>query len=82
EVSGDIGLAPAADALGGRGDIVHAALAFRLAIGGWKFLYLSDQPRVALAKSEDKIKRGQYLVEGPGHCGECHTPRDALGGFK
>ncbi|MGO8658171.1 diacylglycerol kinase, partial [Rhizobium ruizarguesonis] len=29
----------------------------RLALGGWKFLYFSDQPRVALAKSDDKIKR-------------------------
>ena len=23
--------------------------------------------------------RGAYLVEGPGHCGECHSPRDLLG---
>src|SRR5690606_4778322 len=23
---------------------------------------------------------GQYLVEGPGHCGECHTPRNLAGG--
>ncbi|MDZ7601892.1 MAG: cytochrome c, partial [Hoeflea sp.] len=22
-----------------------------------------------------------YLVEGPGHCGECHTPRNLVGGF-
>lgn len=54
----------------------------RLALGGWKFLYFNDEPRVALANADDKLKRGQYLVEGPGHCGECHTPRDALGGFK
>lgn len=58
----------------------------RLALGGWKFLYLNDEPRVELAASDDpglgeKLKRGQYLVEGPGHCGECHTPRNALGGF-
>jgi mono/diheme cytochrome c family protein len=26
------------------------------------------------------VRRGQYLVEGPGHCGECHTPR-RLGGL-
>ena len=25
---------------------------------------------------------GRYLVEGPGHCGECHTPRDFTGGTK
>ncbi len=54
----------------------------RLALGGWKFLYFNDQPRVVLANADDKLRRGQYLVEGPGHCGECHTPRDTLGGFK
>jgi mono/diheme cytochrome c family protein len=25
--------------------------------------------------------RGAYLVEGPGHCAECHSPRDFLGGL-
>jgi mono/diheme cytochrome c family protein len=25
--------------------------------------------------------RGAYLVNGPGHCAECHSPRDALGGL-
>ncbi|WLR93613.1 c-type cytochrome [Shinella zoogloeoides] len=54
----------------------------RLALGGWKFLYLNDAPRVELADADDAVKRGQYLVEGPGHCGECHTPRDMLGGLK
>lgn len=53
----------------------------RLAVGGWKFLYFNDKPRVELAAADEKVKRGQYLVEGPGHCGECHTPRDAMGGF-
>ncbi|KWV50071.1 diacylglycerol kinase [Rhizobium altiplani] len=54
----------------------------RLALGGWKFLYFNDEPRVVLAANvDDKVKRGQYLVEGAGHCGECHTPRDRLGGF-
>ena len=53
----------------------------RIALGGWKFLYFSDAPRVTLDNPSDQVKRGQYLVEGPGHCGECHTPRNALGGF-
>jgi mono/diheme cytochrome c family protein len=53
----------------------------RLSLGGWKFLYYDDKPRVTLASADDKVKRGQYIVEGPGHCGECHTPRDPLGGF-
>jgi mono/diheme cytochrome c family protein len=54
----------------------------RLALGGWKFLYFNDKPRVDLANADAVVKRGQYIVEGPGHCGECHTPRDELGGFK
>ncbi|MDQ0422662.1 mono/diheme cytochrome c family protein [Peteryoungia aggregata LMG 23059] len=53
----------------------------RIALGGWKFLFFSDATRVELADASDMLKRGQYLVEGPGHCGECHTPRNALGGF-
>ena len=27
------------------------------------------------------VRRGQELVEGSGHCGECHTPRDRFGGL-
>jgi mono/diheme cytochrome c family protein len=26
--------------------------------------------------------RGAFLVEGPGHCGACHTPKTSLGGDK
>jgi mono/diheme cytochrome c family protein len=54
----------------------------RMTIGGWKLLFFDDQPRVQLASADAKVQRGQFLVEGPGHCGECHTPRNALGGLK
>ncbi len=54
----------------------------RLALGGWKFLYLNEAPRVELADADPVVRNGQYLVEGPGHCGECHTPRDMLGGLR
>lgn len=53
----------------------------RRALGGWKLLFFTDAPRVALAGADPQIERGQYLVEGPGHCGECHTPRNPIGGF-
>ena len=53
----------------------------RRSLGGWKLLFFTDQPRVALAGDDALIERGQYLVEGPGHCGECHTPRNPIGGF-
>lgn len=53
----------------------------RRGIGLWKRLYLDAAPAVALPASAPAAARaGQYLAEGPGHCGECHTPRDGLGG--
>ena len=55
----------------------------RRGLGLWKLLYLSDEPVVALAPdASEQARHGQYLVEGPGHCGECHTPRDFAGGLK
>lgn len=45
----------------------------------WNWLF-TDAPATTVdsAKPDDNtalIKRGAYLVEGPGHCGSCHTPR-------
>ncbi|PWJ92803.1 mono/diheme cytochrome c family protein [Mesorhizobium loti] len=55
----------------------------RRGIGLWKLLYLSDQPVVPFPDgTPDPVMAGRYLVEGPGHCGECHTPRDFAGGTK
>lgn len=57
-------------------------LPFRLrrGLGLWKLLYLSDAPVIDTGSADPKVKLGQYLVEGPGHCGECHTPRNLIGG--
>lgn len=55
----------------------------RRGVGLWKLLYLNSEPVVAFPQgTEDKVLQGRYLVEGPGHCGECHTPRDFAGGAK
>lgn len=53
----------------------------RRGVGLWKRLYLSRAPVVTLNGASEAVARGQYLVEGPGHCGECHTKRDRLGGL-
>ncbi|MEJ2535081.1 MAG: cytochrome c [Gammaproteobacteria bacterium] len=46
-------------------------------LGLWKRLYLDPGPVATLAADADPaVQRGRYLVEGPGHCGECHTPRN------
>ncbi len=49
-------------------------------LGGWKLLFLSDD--YALADVSDPlVEEGRYLVEALGHCAECHTERNALGGL-
>jgi len=50
-------------------------------IGLWKMLFLDPSPVLAAA-DDPLVARGRYLVEGPAHCGECHTPRNAIGGLQ
>jgi mono/diheme cytochrome c family protein len=51
----------------------------RLTLGVWKLLYL-DPSWVVAGDLTAEEQRGRYLAEALGHCGECHTPRTALGG--
>jgi len=53
---------------------------WRRPIGLWKLLYLEKGPLPPIPGADAQIERGAYLVNGPGHCGECHTPRNAIGG--
>ena len=52
----------------------------RRGIGLWKWLYAGNDTFVPDPAASDLLNRGAYLVQGPGHCGECHTPRNAIGG--
>jgi mono/diheme cytochrome c family protein len=36
---------------------------------------------VAFGPENEQWNRGAYLVNAPGHCAECHSPRDTLGGI-
>lgn len=53
----------------------------RAGIGLWKVLNLTSEPIIDVPTDSEKLQLGRYLVEGPGHCGECHTPRDWTGGL-
>lgn len=48
-----------------------------LAVWRWMFAPTPSPQEEAPAGGEGQAQllRGQYLVEGPGHCGACHTPR-------
>jgi len=53
----------------------------RAGIGMWKLLNLNSAYVVSFPGENGLLMRGRYLVEGPGHCGECHTPRNWSGGL-
>lgn len=54
---------------------------FRRGLGLWKLLYVDGKPFVPDPAKSATLNRGAYLVEGPGHCAECHSPRNFLGGI-
>lgn len=51
----------------------------RLVMFGWNLLNFSPGRFVPDAARSAEWNRGAYLVRHLGHCGECHTPRNALG---
>jgi len=51
----------------------------RRLIGGWKLLFLDGLPFQPDPQKPDDWNRGAYLVNAPGHCVECHSPRNFLG---
>ncbi|MGA7609392.1 MAG: cytochrome c [Xanthobacteraceae bacterium] len=55
---------------------------WRRLLGGWKFLFLDGQPFRPDPTKSAQWNRGAYLVNGPGHCAECHSPRNVLGGIE
>ena len=54
---------------------------WRRPLGVWKKLFVRPDWIVDVDQGNEKLVRGRYLVEGMGHCGECHTPRNLLGGL-
>jgi mono/diheme cytochrome c family protein len=55
---------------------------FRPILAGWNFLFLRETPLQPDDSKSAAWNRGRYLVEGLGHCGACHTPRNILGAEK
>jgi mono/diheme cytochrome c family protein len=60
---------------------VHFPFNIRRNVGIWKFLFLDGKPFVADSAKSPQWNRGAYLVNSFGHCAECHSPRNALGGI-
>ncbi|MFD2739331.1 c-type cytochrome [Sulfitobacter aestuarii] len=68
------------DATPSRAHEVGFPFNIRRGLGLWKRLFMA-QDHVVAASGNAQLVRGRYLVEALAHCGECHTPRNALGGL-
>jgi len=54
----------------------------RRTLGIWKLLFLDGRQFEPDSTQSAQWNRGAYLVSGPGHCAECHSPRNILGAIK
>lgn len=54
----------------------------RLAMRGWDALFFTPGEFKPDPAKSPQWNRGAFLVNGPGHCGACHTPKNFLGADK
>ncbi len=57
-------------------------MSWRGSVAGWNTLFFKDGEFVPDATRSAEWNRGAYLVEGLGHCGACHSPKNVLGAVK
>jgi nicotinate dehydrogenase subunit B len=57
-------------------------MSVRPAVAGWNWLFHDDTEYKPDLTQSALWNRGKYLVDGAGHCGACHTPRNVLGAEK
>ncbi|MFN4153430.1 MAG: c-type cytochrome [Paracoccaceae bacterium] len=73
-------LALPADATPSQPHQIGFPFSLRRLVGGWKFLNF-DAGFVVQGELSEAEARGRYIAEAMAHCGECHTPRNAIGGL-
>jgi len=61
-------------------NVLSFPYSWRALMKGWKLLFFDGAKPLAEDPARSKAwNRGRYLAMAPGHCGECHTPRNVLG---
>jgi mono/diheme cytochrome c family protein len=64
-----------------RGHDVPFPFNIRRNVGIWKSLFVDGKPFMPDATRSGQWNRGAYLAGSLGHCAECHSPRNFLGGI-
>jgi len=57
-------------------------LSIRSMVGAWNLLFFDTHDFRTDPGQSAEWNRGAYLVNGLGHCGGCHTPKNTFGGDK
>ena len=57
-------------------------LNYRAMMRGWNWLFFKPGIIMPDQQKSAEWNRGRYLVEGVGHCGACHTPKNMFGADK
>lgn len=66
------------EAVANKENTISWPLSIRWPVAIWRKVFAPEvKPFDAQKFSENLLARGAYIVEGPGHCGTCHTPRAA-----
>jgi mono/diheme cytochrome c family protein len=61
---------------------LHFPFNIRRMMGGWKLLFLDGKTFTPDPTKSAAWNRGAYLVNGPAHCAECHSPRNIFGAIE
>lgn len=56
---------------------IPSPMNMRWPIALWNAAFAPSRPYTPAKAHDAEWNRGAYLVQGPGHCGSCHTPRGA-----
>lgn len=65
-----------------RGNALHFPFDIRMSMLGWRELFFEPGTFEPDTRKSKQWNRGAYLVEGPGHCGACHSPRNVFGAIE
>ena len=65
-----------------RGLALHFPFDIRMSMLGWRELFFDPGTYESNTRKSEQWNRGAYLVEGLGHCGACHSPRNVLGAIE
>ena len=61
---------------------LHWPMSWRSLVSIWNRMFFKEGEWQSDANKSAEWNRGGYLVEGPGHCSACHSPKNMLGGEK